>query len=379
MIEKFKNHSLTGKIKITMDDTKGIWIGDKSEIVRAIVSICEQYHDAGDSLTLRQLYYQLVSQNVIPNHDKVYKKISSIKDDVVFSGLVDWDVFEDRGRVPKIAYFEHDVQNALIRTRDWYKLDKQRGQNVHVEVWTEKDAISAILQRVTDEYTCRLVVNKGYSSSTAMYEAYKRFMSAIYEGKRVVILYFGDHDPSGLDMVRDIYDRLIYMMFNGNRNGSIRLEKLCDDWYFPDGDRSEASDVSFNAFKKFDDPNDNSDNSIWVTDQDTGDKTIRQVRLYIKAHFEIVHVGLTKKQIELYKPPPNPAKITDPRAAGYIKLHGNVSWEVDALTPAIMRTIIDDAIKEQINMDVYGEMIDQEKREIDQISDIIDKLETDNF
>ena len=101
--EKFKNTKLTGDIKINLGDK--IWIGDKSIISNAIIDVCKEYSNNGDILTLRQLYYQLVSKDLIPNHDKVYKKIGDIKDDLVYSGVVDWHVFEDRGRVPHIAYF----------------------------------------------------------------------------------------------------------------------------------------------------------------------------------------------------------------------------------------------------------------------------------
>ena len=136
---------------------------------------------------------------------------------MVYSGMVDWSAFEDRGRVPVNAYFEHDIPDALKRTLDSYRLDAQIDQPTHIEVWTEKDAISGILRQVTLPLCVPLVINKGYNSSTAMYNAYRRFCSVVQEGRKVKILYFGDHDPSGLDMVRDIKDRLIFMFANGER------------------------------------------------------------------------------------------------------------------------------------------------------------------
>ena len=219
MKETFSNRNLSGSISIKMDEHKGTWKAEKSVICSAIISIAEQYMSKGYTLTLRQLYYQLVSRDIIPNHDKVYKKISSIKDDIVYSGLVDWSAFEDRGRVPVNAYFEESISDALQRTLNSYKLNRQENQPTHIEVWTEKDAISGILKRVTLPYTIPLVINKGYNSSTAMYNAYARFSEILNEGRRVRILYFGDHDPSGLDMVRDIKDRLIYMFAYGERLG----------------------------------------------------------------------------------------------------------------------------------------------------------------
>ena len=134
-----------------------------------IISICKDYKEQGYTLTLRQLYYQLVAKDAIPNHDKVYKKLSSLKDDTVFGGLVDWNTFEDRGRVPIIAAYDESVASALRFAARTYRLNRQLHQPIHIEVWTEKDAISSILRRVTDPLGIRLVVNKGYSSSTAMY------------------------------------------------------------------------------------------------------------------------------------------------------------------------------------------------------------------
>src|SRR3990167_191893 len=212
MIEKFRNPSLDGKIRIKLSDSKGFWEADKNNVLNAIKVICRDYQSQGYSLTLRQLYYQLVSKDYIPNHDKVYQKLSHLKDECVYGGLVDWSVFEDRGRLPNVLYSEDGISEALLRTVDYYRLERQKGQKIHVEVWTEKDAISSILKRITNKMGITLVVNKGYTSSTSIYGSYERFSEKINEGCKVVILYFGDHDPSGLDMIRDINDRLLYML-----------------------------------------------------------------------------------------------------------------------------------------------------------------------
>ena len=121
MKEAFKTSKFTGNISIKLDGGK-IWEASKASICQNIISICNQFQDEGYTLTLRQLYYQLVGLDLIPNHFKVYKKLSALKDDIVYSGLVDWDAFEDRGRVPHKAYYETSVRNALQRTKRYYKL-----------------------------------------------------------------------------------------------------------------------------------------------------------------------------------------------------------------------------------------------------------------
>lgn len=367
MREFFEKRVLSGNINIKMDDAKGVWRGNKEEIINAIISIAKEYDRGGYILTLRQLYYQLVSRDIVPNHDKVYAKISSIKDDVVYNGLVDWNVFEDRGRVPSIAYFEDSIEGALERTSKWYELDKQLEQKNHVEVWTEKDAISSILKRVTDKYTIRLVVNKGYTSSTAVYGAYTRFVECIKEGKKVVILYFGDHDPSGLDMIRDIKERLTFMFVNGSQ-----LDEIVEEWW----EKEEKSYYDFMHLEGFENIGElfqsDLDNSDLMRLFERGQKALF---LAENDFFNVVPVGLTMEQIKQYKPPHNPAKITDPRAKKYVEKYGAVSWEVDALSPPIMTEIVNNAILENIDIDILNNIKEREKEEKQKIIALINKLQ----
>ena len=77
-----------------------------------------------------------------------------------------------------------------------------------MEVWCEKDALSSVLEPICDRFHIRFLANRGYSSSTAVYDAAKRLGYAHAEGRRPVVIYLGDHDPSGIDMSRDVHDRL---------------------------------------------------------------------------------------------------------------------------------------------------------------------------
>lgn len=79
---------------------------------------------------------------------------------------------------------------------------------------------------------------------------------------------------------------------------------------------------------------------------------------------EVRSIALTMDQIKLYNPPPNPAKITDPRAKGYIKEFGAVSWELDALTPEVLRGITADAILEYLDESKYNTVIAEENKGI---------------
>lgn len=249
MKEKFEERRLTGRVAVTCkfdDGTVRVWDADKAEVVQHIVDIVEDYHDKGYPMTLRQLHYQLVKSNWIVNHQTAYKKLGDILDDCRYAGVIDWEAIEDRGRIPQLDYAVDSIAEALQDTIDTYKRRRQQGQTVEVELWTEKDALANILRRITNKYHIRLVVNKGYSSSSAMYRSYRRILEAVSEKRRVHILYLGDHDPSGLDMVRDIRERLTMMM----RQGKYRLQN---------------------------------------------------------PYFDVHHIGLTMAQIRRYNLPPNPA------------------------------------------------------------------------
>lgn len=266
-----------------------------------INNIIEEYRLQGYKLTLRQLYYQLVSRDVIPNKTEEYAKLSTVLVKGRMAGIVDWEAIEDRIRVPKLHYYAADPADAFDDITRQYRVDRMLNQDVYTEVWVEKDALSGVISRVTDKFHVRLMVNRGYSSATAMHDAAQRIIGS---DKEAHILYLGDHDPSGMDMVRDIRDRL----------------------------------------------------------------------LEFGAEVEVDHIALTDAQISRYNPPPNPAKVTDPRAGGYIAKYGKTSWEVDALTPTVLNTLIETKIREIINESKFDEMMQQERKDIVKMKDIIGRM-----
>lgn len=372
MKERFKGINLEGSIRIKLSDAKGYWEADKKRIMSAIVDVCKEYLENGYTLTLRQLYYQLVSKDMIPNHDKVYKKLSSLKDELVYAGVVDWDVFEDRGRVAQTPYFEESVSDALEYTAKTYRIDRQKNQGVHVEVWTEKDAISGILKRVTLPFGVTLSINKGYTSSTAIYSAYQRFKERIDDGQRVVILYFGDHDPSGLDMIRDIEDRIMFMLCNGEV--SDEFDSNLDNWW-------SKNQMDIYSVADFDEKYEKVPQLLQRESEALEELFYAgQKEMYIKEHdlFQIQQIGLTMEQIREFNPPPNPAKITDPRAKEYVSKFGQVSWEVDALKPKVMEQIVKDAIEREIDMDIYNATMMEEERDRMLIKSLVKNIDENN-
>jgi hypothetical protein len=179
---------------------------DTREKIDRMVSIVEEYAQQGLRLTARQLYYQFVSRDLCPNTPAEYKKLTTVLVDARYAGLVDWDSIEDRGRVPDRPSEWRDLNSLVESALRSYRLPRWEGQERYVELWVEKQALAGVLEPLALEFHITLMVNKGYSSASAMYEAAQRMLER--PGMDPVVLYLGDHDPSGCDMVRDIKDRL---------------------------------------------------------------------------------------------------------------------------------------------------------------------------
>ncbi len=74
--------------------------------------------------------------------------------------------------------------------------------------------------------------------------------------------------------------------------------------------------------------------------------TIDRLNLFAPQAIEVRRIALNMQQIEQYGPPPNPAKVTDSRAADYIDRFGEDSWELDALEPMVIVELVRDEIKD---------------------------------
>ncbi len=288
------------------------------ERLNQINTIIVEYQQQGYKLTLRQLYYQLVSRDFIPNESKEYAKLSKILTEGRMAGIVDWDAIEDRVRVPKKLSSFDSPKEILQAAHNQYRRNKMESQDVYIEVWVEKDALSGVLTRITNKYGISILVNRGYSSVSAMYDSFERFKEAIQKEQSVHILYLGDHDPSGIDMIRDIKTRIGEFLIND--------EDLKYDW---------------------------------------------DMEYVLETRMSVTPVALTWEQIKQYNPPPNPAKISDPRAKDYIKKHGEYSWEVDALKPETLNQLLEDEILSLINMERYESILEQESTEKSKLKSFI--------
>lgn len=170
-------------------------------------AIIREYNLQGFRLSLRQLYYQLVARDIVPNTQQSYKRVGSIVSDARDAGLIDWNAIEDRGRSPYLPSAWESPSEILRASAEQFRINKWEDQENYVEVMVEKDALSGILRPVCRRLHVRITANKGYSSSTAVYDAGQRYYDEHWE-KSLHLIYLGDHDPSGIDMTKDIQKRM---------------------------------------------------------------------------------------------------------------------------------------------------------------------------
>jgi hypothetical protein len=186
-------------------DEKFPWYAN--DIIRQANDIIDEYIREGFDLTLRQLFYQFVSRDVFPNCQELYNKLGDTINDARLLGMIDWDVIVDRTRyVRSLAHWDNPGQ-IIAAAASQYRVDRWANQFRICEVWIEKDALIGVIEGVCRAYDVSFVSCRGYISQSEMWRAAQRMGDYNRNGKRPVVLHLGDHDPSGIDMTRDIQDR----------------------------------------------------------------------------------------------------------------------------------------------------------------------------
>lgn len=178
------------------------------ELIHRINTVITDYEAQGYSLTLRQVYYQMVARDIIPNNERSYKNLGALINDARLAGLIDWNAIEDRTRNIRGRNHWENPGDVIKAAAYSYHLDYWQDQENYVEVWVEKDALVGVVGRICDQLDLNYFSCRGYVSQSEMWVAAKRLEKRQREGKNIILLHLGDHDPSGIDMSRDILDRL---------------------------------------------------------------------------------------------------------------------------------------------------------------------------
>lgn len=278
------------------------------------IEILEDFAAQGYDLTVRQLFYQLVSRDLIRNTQADYRRIVDIVNDGRLCGLIDWNMIEDRTRNLKGLPHWSSPEEIMSQCAQDFMVDQWANQPNRVEVWIEKDAMVGLLSKPCNRNDVPFFSCRGYTSQSEMHVA---AMRAVHYHRdldpQTVILHLGDHDPSGIDMTRDITDR---------------LNLFCDYHFCPPP--------------------------------------------------KVVRIALNMDQIREYDPPPNPVKFKDTRAPDYVALYGRESWELDALRPDVVDRLITKHIEEYRDEDLWQESKAETARGKDKIRDAIAFIQEHN-
>lgn len=283
---------------------------DREFLIDIVNSVVDEFVADGYRLTLRQLYYQLIARDLLPdswadehlrtkNTQRNYKRLGSLVNDARLAGRVDWDAIEDRGRNLQRNSSWYGPMDILRSVASQYHIDMWENQDYRPEVWIEKESLIGVIAPTCTALDVPYYATRGYNSASEMYEAHERIFQHMRDGYTPVIIHLGDHDPSGIDMTRDNRDRLELML-----GETVTVKRI----------------------------------------------------------------ALNYSQVQQYNPPPNPAKSTDARYAGYEERYGDESWELDALNPAVINQLIRSEIESMIDEDAWAEQqdrLDRDKKELD--------------
>lgn len=224
------------------------------DIIALADSICSAYAADGLDLTLRQLYYQFISRDFFPNNQKSYDRLGAIISDARLAGLIDWRHLTDRGRqANSTGWFgmETPIAEELVRdAASSFAFDIWRSQPRRIEVWVEKEALIDVVGKGTEGTRTVSFACKGYVSQSEMWAAGRRLSAYARAGQEPLILHLGDHDPSGIDMTRDIQARL--SMFVGEdvevRRIALNMDQI--EQYGPPPNYAKDTDNRFKTYSE---------------------------------------------------------------------------------------------------------------------------------
>jgi hypothetical protein len=278
-------------------------------VIETAEAILDEYDQQGYKMSLRALYYQLVRRDLWPesrkfqipgsddytaNVQKNYKWLGDLLTDARVGGYIDWDHLEDPTREHKGGDGGFSSPEAAMRYLNrLYQVTKWDGQDHYLEVWVEKAALLPVIGPAARRWNVAFLACKGSPSTSAMHEVALRMRRWEDDGRETTILYLGDHDPTGIDISRDVQARLELF------RSKCRVDRIALNW-----------------------------------DQITDDL------------------------------PPSPAKVTDSRTGGYVDQFGTTdTWELDAMEPAAMDALVDEAIQDRIEHVLWDRRVERENRE----------------
>lgn len=283
---------------------RGEW-QETTKLIQAAAGILEREHP----MTIRQLFYRLVSVAAIRNTRADYQKVSKVMTKAREDGRVDYQWIVDRSRPEYAPNVFKDLAGYGRAIKQSYRKDYWELQPNYVELWCEKDSVTGSIQDVTDELGITLRVGRGFQSTTRVNEIAQHFARI---SKPIKVFFLGDHDPSGVEIERDVARRVNAHLWRLDCAPSIMPRRL----------------------------------AIFAAD------------------------------ITRFDLPPLRIKYSDSRAARFAEAHGHNCVELDALPPSELRQRIQLAVTAVMDLDKWKRAVEVEKVELASIAATISSWPT---
>ena len=242
---------------------------DSMKIIIDANALIEEYMDQGfPSPTLRQLYYMFIATDKFPaswideaynlrkgldpstkNTDKNYDKLGVLISDARLAGLIDWNVIEDRHRHLNDRGHWNSPSEIIDAVANQYHKDLWEDQQYRPFVFIEKDALVGVIEGICKEWDVPYLACKGYASQSLMWRLGMTMARYENDGQTPIVFHLGDHDPSGLDMTRDIQERLAMFGTSAEvKRLALNMDQIRK--YNPPPNPAKVTDSRFIAYQR---------------------------------------------------------------------------------------------------------------------------------
>jgi hypothetical protein len=276
--------------------------------------------EADQPMTVRQVFYRLTSQGVIPKLESEYNQtVVRLLGEMRRDGSIPFEWLADATRWMRKPTTYSSMEEALRNTAQAYRRDLWNDGSEYVEIWLEKEALAGVLVDVTDPWDVPLMVTRGYSSISYLHSAAKTIYERAKQGKRTTLYYFGDRDPSGVDIDRAIRQGIGESLLTLEMAAAAAADRdlplragwhLISSLFGAEGDQAEAKEGAFESYASFE------------------------------------RVAVTEEQIAEWDLQTRPTKPKDTRAK---KFGDKVSVELDAIPPGELRRLAEETINRHVD------------------------------